>query len=118
MKKLEIIRDFRDSINNKELVEKGTIYSCDDERAAKLLKLKYAKLIDEATEELNKEMEQEIVADSEQEAQEQDKELEKEMEQEVVADSEQEVQEQNEELEKEIETEYIQKKEYPKNKKK
>ena len=118
MKKLEIIRDFRDSINNKELVEKGTIYSCDDERAAKLLKLKYAKLIDEATEELNKEMEQEIVADSEQEAQEQDKELEKEMEQEVVADSEQEVQEQNEALEKEIETASLQKKEYPKNKKK
>ena len=95
MKKLEIIRDFRDSINNKELVEKGTIYSCDDERAAKLLKLKYAKLIDEATEELNKEMEQEIIADSEQE-----------------------VQEQNEELEKEIETASLQKKEYPKNKKK
>lgn len=118
MKKLEIIRDFRDSINNKELVEKGTIYSCDDERAAKLLKLKYAKLIDEATEELNKEMEQEIVADSEQETQEQDKELEKEMEQEVVADSEQEVQEQNEALEKEIETASLQKKEYPKNKKK
>lgn len=118
MKKLEIIRAFRDSINNKELVEKGTIYSCDDERAAKLLKLKYAKLIDEATEELEKEMEQEIVADSEQEAQEQDKELEKEMEQEVVADSEQEVQEQNEALEKKIETASLQKKEYPKNKKK
>lgn len=80
MKKLEIIRDFRDSINNKELVEKGTIYSCDDERAAKLLKLKYAKLIDEATEELNKEMEQEIIADSEQEVQEQNEELEKEIE--------------------------------------
>lgn len=95
MKKLEIIKDFRDSVNNKELVEKGTIYSCDDERAAKLLKLKYAKLIDEATEELNKEMEQEIVADSEQE-----------------------VQEQNEALEKEIETASLQKKEYPKNKKK